>query len=227
MLLHDLKPKHPRAPLQEAVWNLVRSGLVFISFDGQNSFSNLPLYLTKLGREVAKETGLDPQNANEYMQQLDARVPALSDAVRLYTIEALGGFRSGSYLAAVVMLGVASEGAFLEMAEVFATWLPTNEAAPLVRVLGSPRSSYNERFTEFRKRVESHQKELPDEFADNMGVTLIAVADLLRVSRNEAGHPTGKSISRGDALTFLRIFPEYIAKMYALKGFCGSPRSLP
>jgi hypothetical protein len=40
-----------------------------------------------------------------------------------------------------------------------------------------------------------------------------------RISRNEAGHPTGKSILREDQYISLQMFGRYIHKLYDLKAF--------
>ncbi len=36
---------------------------------------------------------------------------------------------------------------------------------------------------------------------------------------NEAGHPTGKTVSRDDAFVILQMFPFYLKKIYDLKIF--------
>jgi hypothetical protein len=49
------------------------------------------------------------------------------------------------------------------------------------------------------------------------------------VYRNDAGHPTGKTLSRADADVHLRLFVRYASKLYALKKHfeasqtCNSP----
>src|SRR3970282_369700 len=95
------------------------------------------------------------------------------------------------YLASAVMLGVASEAAFIEMAEASVNWLQS-AGVTLKKILDDPRLPYVRKFEEFRKRVESRKADLPDELADGMSLTFDAVLDLLRVRRNDAGHPTGK-----------------------------------
>jgi hypothetical protein len=48
-------------------------------------------------------------------------------------------------------------------------------------------------------------------------LTLDAVADLLRVTRNDAGHPTGRRIDEDTAYTHLQMAARYLQKMTALE----------
>lgn len=57
--------------------------------------------------------------------------------------------------------------------------------------------------------------QLPENLADTL--TLDAVADLLRVTRNDAGHPTGRRIDEDTAYTHLQMAARYLQKMTALE----------
>ena len=52
-----------------------------------------------------------------------------------------------------------------------------------------------------------------------MALTLDSVLDLLRIYRNQAGHPTGKHVSRDDAFITLQMFARYLQKLYTLRSF--------
>lgn len=43
-----------------------------------------------------------------------------------------------------------------------------------------------------------------------MSLSLDSVLDLLRVARNDAGHPTGRFIDRGEAYINLQMFARYL-----------------
>jgi len=49
-----------------------------------------------------------------------------------------------------------------------------------------------------------------------------SILDLLRIYRNESGHPTGRNISREDAFINLQMFARYLEKIYKLKSFFES-----
>jgi hypothetical protein len=145
----------------------------------------------------------------------------LDELVELYLTEALQSFNGRCYLATSVMLGVAAERAFLVMAETYATWSMAGAPA-LAKELAKPRSNYYTLWTEFRRRIEPVRQELPNGLAD--ALTLDAIADLIRLTRNEAGHPTGRQIDEDTARVHLTVAPVYLRKMQQLAAhFAGMP----
>ena len=75
------------------------------------------------------------------------------------------------------------------------------------------------KFEEFRKRIEPRKVDLPDELADGMSLTFDAVLDLLRIRRNDAGHPTGKPVLREDQYISLQMFARYLQRLYQFRAF--------
>jgi hypothetical protein len=63
---------------------------------------------------------------------------------------------------------------------------------------------------------------MPDELSDGMSLTMDAVLDLLRINRNDAGHPTGRMFTREDAFISLQMFARYLQKLYAFRAFFES-----
>jgi hypothetical protein len=114
--------------LMEAVWSLIGQGLVYIDFS-QPTVSNWRLALTRAGEAAALDEAINPDDAHRYLQHLRSLIPGISDVVMMYAREALSTYQGRNYLASAVMLGVASEAAFLELAEAFGKWLPSAQAA--------------------------------------------------------------------------------------------------
>jgi hypothetical protein len=52
-----------------------------------------------------------------------------------------------------------------------------------------------------------------------MALTLDSVLDVLRIQRNDAGHPTGRHLSRDDVFISLQMLSRYLEKLYRLKAF--------
>lgn len=119
------------------------------------------------------------------------------------------------------MLGIAAERAFLVMAETYAASSIAGALA-MAKELATPRRNCVTLWTEFRKRIESVRRELPNGLAD--ALTLDAIADLIRLTRNEVGHPTGRKIDEDTARVHLTIAPVYLRKMQQLAThFAGMP----
>ena len=195
----------------EALWALVGEGLVYLDTAGQGwGTDNWQWRLSADGRRVAQGGSYEPRDLDGYLERLRREIPSLDELVELYLIEALRSFNSRCYLATSVMLGVAAERAFLVMARAYAASSVAGAAA-LGRELGKPRGNYFALWTEFRKRIEPVRADLPNGLAD--ALTLDAVADLIRLTRNEAGHPSGRQIDEDTARVHLTIAPMYLRKM--------------
>jgi len=207
-----------KGDFMEAVWLLISQGLAFIDFS-QSAPENWELKLTRAGQQAAFDQGFNPDNAGQYLKKLQETIPELSPLVLRYTYEAVRSYVHRCYLASAVMLGVASEAAFFDLAEAFAGWLPENESSKFRKILDDPRKHYISKFEAFRKRIQSHKPELPHRLADNMALMMDSVLDLLRIYRNDAAHPTGKEIDRDDAYGNLQMFARYLKRMYDLKAF--------
>lgn len=201
-----------------AVWSLIAQGLAYIDFS-QSAPENWNLFLTESGWAAARDEEINPDNSGDYLKRLEEKAPKASQAIKQYAREAIMTYNARCYLASAVMLGVASEAAFIEMALSFGKWLPNSQGQKFIGLIDNPRANYIQKFDEFRKRIEPIRPDLPGELADGMVLTLDSVLDLLRIYRNDAGHPTGKQVSREDAFINLQMFARYLEKLYALKDF--------
>jgi hypothetical protein len=203
--------------IMAAVWSVVRQGLAYIDYS-QPSPNNWELTLTNAGRAAARDEYPNPDSVEEYLERLRTRAPSASQTVLQYTREAAMSYINRCFLASAVMLGVASEAAFLELAQSFGNWLPSGQREEFLKIVSGPRN-YLVKFSEFRKRVEPIKPKLPDELSDAMSLTFDSVLDLLRVYRNDAGHPTGRLITRDDAFINLQMFARYVERLYSFKVF--------
>lgn len=198
----------------EALWCLVGEGLIYLDTAGQGSGTdNWRWCLSTDGRRVAQGGTWEPRDPDGYLKRIKREIPDLDGLVELYLIEALRSFNSRCYLATSVMLGVAAERAFAVMAASYASSAVPGAPA-MAKVLSRPHSSYFVLWTEFRKRIEPVRSDLPDGLAD--ALTLDAIAGLVRLTRNEVGHPTGRRIDEDTARVHLTIAPLYLRKMQLL-----------
>jgi hypothetical protein len=201
----------------ETLWGLVGEGLVYLDPAGQaraSSQDNWEWRLSTVGVQAAAGGSWEPRDQDGYLRRLRREVRHLDPIVDQYAEEALRAFNARCYLAASVMLGVASERAFLNLANAVAVALGP-DATKLTATLANPRASQHTKFVEFRKVVEPRRAQLPHDLADTL--TLDAVGELLRITRNEAGHPTGASIDEDAARTHLLIAGGYLKKMARLQ----------
>jgi len=200
----------------EGVWSLVGQGLAFIDYS-QPAAENWSLHLTIAGQAAAVDMDVNPDDPGGYLRLLMADVPAISSTVKAYAEEALHAYNSRLYRASAVMLGVASEAAVLEVATALTKLMTETERHSYLQVIEARKQNYVAKFEAFQQKLRSKKDRLPEELSDGLDLTLNAVADLLRLYRNDAGHPSGKKVDRGDCFIHLRMFVRYAQKLYLLK----------
>ena len=204
--------------IYQALWLLINHGLIYLDFKADAQ--QWRFWLTDRGKEAVKEGILNPDNKCEYMKRIKEMVPDINDTVKLYLNESLNSYNCGNFLSSVMMLGVSSEAAFLEMAKSYGNWLlRENEKKQFLETMEGKKNNFINKFFKFKKSTVSHIAELPSEFKDDMPIMLDSVLNFLRINRNEAGHPTGKNVSRYKAFTCLQMFANYLERLYELKIF--------
>ena len=218
--VHEASPPDKKPSIEQitqTLWQLLGRGLVYLSIE-QPAPENWKWQLTDSGRLSSQDEIFNPDDPERYLSRIKRGIPDVSDLVLLYAKESVYCYINERYLASTVMLGVSSEAAFIEMAKASVTWLGA-AGEKLSKILNRQNESYVNKFKEFRKRVEPRKTELPEDIADNINLTFDSIIDLLRISRNETGHPTGKIVSREDQYISLQMFGRYLEKLYALKTF--------
>ena len=122
--------------------------------------------------------------------------------------ESLLSFRAGAYLSSAVMTGVAAEKVLLLLRdEVHASFgNQTSKDRFDNATCGKPiKQVYEETWKKLDPVHEALAKDLGKE---DIKVEVSQIFDLIRKTRNDAGHPTGRQISRDEAYALLLLFPE-------------------
>ena len=130
-----------------AYWSLVSQGLAYIDMD-QPAPENWTLELTPSGLAAFRDQEINPDDPAGYVKHLYEVVPGLAATVRLYIDEAVNTYYRRSYLACTVMLGVAAEAAFFDVAESFVGWA-NPPVEKLKKLLQNPRADYVTKFVEW------------------------------------------------------------------------------
>lgn len=202
----------------QTCWQLLADGLVFIDFAGQSSADNWKWALTERGARAARgDRDYEPDDPEGYLALLESRLSGLDPGVKVYATEALNSYAARCYVASSVMLGVASERAFLLLAEAFLATLTGEEAERFRATLANSRQTFHTKFSEFRKRFEPRRNALPDNLSNNLALTFDGVLDLLRTTRNDGGHPSGRYLNKRDAYINLQLFGRYMERLEGLR----------
>jgi len=183
-----------------------------------------PVYrLTDYGYQAIKQNDYAPYDPDQYLARLRERIPAVDDVIVRYAAEALACLRANCLLAASVMLGCAAEKAILQLVDAFGNAI--KRAADKAAYDKETRSwVISTKYEALWKRLEPLSPSLPKELRDDLHAKLDQAFDLIRTTRNAAGHPTGKTVDRETVLANLILFPVYCKRVYDLVAhFAATP----
>ncbi len=215
----DIAPNYNRAHdkllVHEIIWDLLIQGVLAPGLNRSNL--EFPwIHVTEYGMQCLEASDILPHDPDGYLKRLQEQVgTALDNTVLIYVKESLLTFLAGRYLAATVMLGVASERCVDLLVENYLSAIgdPNREATFEKKVRRAGRS-VKRRFDALRDELLTLS--LPSELADALDIQLSGIFTLIRYSRNDAGHPTGRAVGRDVAYGNLLLFPQYCTRVYGL-----------
>lgn len=216
--IQEAPPLKPETPLTRnvlaVIWELVIEG-VFTPGSGLQS-PNLPqLRVTDYGRKCFEAGELTAHDPDDYLRRLKIVCPSIDDITLLYVGEALGTFRTGNNLATAAMIGVGAENMLLNLvASVQAALNSEQRQSKFARKTNGRNAKAQH--DEVLVRLRSPSTPLPVELASVLTQHIDGIYDLIRRTRNEAGHPTGKRLERFETHALLLLFPTYCKTVHEL-----------
>jgi hypothetical protein len=207
--------RHDALKVREILWELLIQGVLAPGFNSSNL--DFPfIHVTEYGEKCLEANAILPHDPDRYLERLQQQVEQpLDDIVLTYVRESLLTFLAGHYLAATVMLGVASERCVDLLIEAYLNAITdaTRKASFEKKVKRAGRS-VKRRFDALRSELLALA--LPTDLKDALDIHLSGIFTLIRYSRNDAGHPTGRMVDRDTAHANLLMFPQYCTRVCAL-----------
>lgn len=212
--------------IREIVWGLIVQGILVPGANNQQA--NLPFFqITEWGRKCLESGEYLPHDSGLYIARLKSQIPGVDSSIVLYLQESLSSFRAGVHLASAVMTGVASEKTLLLMRGTVEAAI--TDGGRKVKFAENTKDKPIKRVSdEIWKRLEPvHEQIARDLSREDLRAELSGTFDLIRKTRNEAGHPTGREISREEAHNLLLLFPQYCKAAYTVMDWLkANPRVL-
>jgi hypothetical protein len=206
---------HPRDldNILEIFWDLFRQGVITLGLNDSNP--QWPFFrLSRFGQSEGARQPFRFHDTTSYIAMITKAVPDILPATRMYLEEAVAAFYSGCFLAATVMLGVAAEAEFLRLIEV----ANVNSAIGKSFDQAKKERFIRAKIEAFRRALAPHLKTLPSAAAEDLDINLNAVQSIIRIARNEAGHPSGAPPpSREQVYVNLQIFVHYADQVGQLR----------
>ncbi len=189
---------------RETVLALIVEGVLVIGIDESNN-QWLFLSLSEYGEEVVKAGRIQPHDTEGYLRALAAAEP-LDTVEERYLPQALEAFRRNLPDAAALMVGAASENLLIRLGEA----IEKADKAASAAVRKKLDQSALGLLLFLQDYFTGRRKSLPRELDETLDTTFGGIASLIRVTRNDAGHPAiGRPVDRDQAFVTLQLFPAY------------------
>lgn len=207
----------------EVCWHFLTTGVLAPGIDPLNN--KLPFFhLTSFGKVFVKTGEWPVYDEYEYLVRLGqlTRDPDLT--VIGYLTESLRSFERGNFVAASVMLGIAAERVFVLLCEATLKSLSDGaEKATFGKVM--ERYQIKPKLDWLHAKFGELQKSGRPGFPDNACLTVTAIYDLLRVQRNDLGHPreTPPSPHPESVLVSLQVFPRFFEAAEVIRKTLSKP----
>lgn len=209
-----------REKIREILWDFL---FLRIISPGINEITehnaNLPFFhLTDYGKKVVAVRELQPHDPDGYLTFFKREIPDLDEEIEKYLAESLQAYRRELLFSSAVTLGAASEKALILLMEKISDALvDKREKNRYAKLQDSIRTK--KKFDETLKILLANRKKLPRKIQENIESELQGVFNLIRVTRNDSGHPTGKTLRRDEVFMNLRLFYPHCKKVYQLIGW--------
>jgi hypothetical protein len=167
-------------------------------------------------------SGVDPYRFNDrgsFVDLVKNQAPEIDATTEIYLRESARAFFADCLLSASVMLGVAAESLFLRLAD----------AAEAHAVYGSHFKGVSKerailgKITRFRAGVPAIAGALPSHVREDIDTNLNSIQAVIRTSRNDSGHPTGRAADRAQTYVSMQLFAPYARKVEQLREFFETP----
>ncbi len=208
---HRLNYKE-EATFQKVMWELTLQEVILPTGKGVDALLS-GVRLTEYGRKCITQESILPHDMEGYLVNLkDAMSNGPDELIVQYASEALECFHRNNLRAAVVMLGVAAERSLEILKGAYILTLPAEKRQKALSKLND--RNLRNRFDSLWKRIQ--QAKIPDELQDRLEGDLHGAFELIRRSRNEAGHFTTIETDKLTALACLASFPGFVRTFVSL-----------
>lgn len=210
------RERHPEYNISQHIimvmaWDWISRGLAYFDIS-QPAIANWDIRITQKGERFIEDSEENLYNDNIWYANLVRKADGLSEIEKQYAQESIKAFNNELYISCHVMIGVASEAIIIRMAKTMSQSQMIEGKENIEKAVNDPRMSIRELFNKMRPEIEKAKSRIPGNLADNMSIWLDSMFDVIRVNRNEAGHPKGASVGKEECIMILRCFVTYISK---------------
>ena len=211
---HNQPVLHPHDAelVRDIFWDLFRQGVITLGLNDSNPA--WPWFrLSHFGEQAM--AGQQPYRFHDtatYVAMVKKEVPDLSKQAQTYLEEAVAAFYADCMLASCVMLGVAAETEFLALVDVAEKGKHATSFAGLKKHF-----FIRKKIDAFHTALKPLIPALPHDATEDFETNLSMIQSVLRIARNDAGHPSSANPSREQVYVFLQLFAPFARQLKRLR----------
>ena len=199
--------------VRDVFWDLFRQGIITLGSDNANT--QWPFFrLSYFGKKtLSSQSPWRFHDSTSYLAIVQKEIPDLSDEALAYLDEAVQTFYAQCLLASCVMLGVAAEAEFLRLLEVAVKRPKIGqdfERAKKERTISG-------KINVFMPALKTYVRELDRHAVEDLETNFQPIQSVLRIARNEAGHPSSANPQRENVYVNLQLFVPFARQMMRLR----------
>lgn len=175
----------------ECFHELLIQGIIMWGRAGEPQAFHDYFSITSYGKSVLNEGEITPHEPQGYFVNIKSKIPSLNDLALFYLQECVYCFNNRNLIAASILLGIASEIIFYQLFDVFKNSKLINEKTRNKCELLSERISIKRKFDIVSDELHNIKGKLGPEIGENLDIGLEGIFHLIRLQRNESGHPSG------------------------------------
>jgi hypothetical protein len=195
-------------------YDLFREGHLAWGFNASNAEPPF-CHVTEQGRDSLKNLDRDPANPDGYMQNIAQA--SLNSIARSYLEEALKAYNSGCFKSAAVMVGAAAERMIIELRDCLVARIQAQGRAPSPNLADWKVKTI---FDAMTSDLDRHKQQMPKPLRESYESFWQALFGQLRMTRNDAGHPTSIDPVTWDSVhSSLLIFLQFAKLAFDLRSW--------
>ncbi len=209
----DLFPKEDKSTIRNIIWRFVGLGILTPRqmIDEDNQLFELSIY----GAQVLATGEESPYDPYGFLKNLHDNSPALESNSYQFIEESVYCFLSRHFRASMVMLGLSSENEILATIELYQSKLNPEKKVNFIRKLSSCKS-LKAQFDLLYQQLYEIRMDLPSDIRE-LDTWLNGIFQVIRMSRNDAGHPIGINPTNEDVFSNLCLLRTYARNLSKLK----------
>jgi hypothetical protein len=214
----EVFPKADVSSVRSILWRFV--GLGILTPRQMTDEDNQFFELSKYGEEVLAESEESPYDPFGFLRYLRANSPNLEPNSFAFIQEAIDCFLGRHLRASMVMVGLTSENEILTLIELYRNTLDSEQKETFGRKISSCKT-LKLKFDLLYEHLFRIRKELPPEIRE-LDTWLKGIFQVIRMSRNDAGHPIGTNPTSEDVFSNLILFRTYARYLSKLKEYLAN-----